>query len=84
MEAKIDELEGKSRTINDEEYTLLEVHVELDLEGFEDYDPEGEPTGLALPYIVTICLDTNQVLSIRQNYKEDDPMRKKVEHFTHF
>ena len=84
VEAKIDELEGKSRTINDEEYTLLEVHVELDLEGFEDYDPEGEPTGLALPYIVTICLDTNQVLSIRQNYKEDDPMRKKIEYFSHY
>ena len=84
VEAKIDELEGKSRTINDEEYTLLEVHVELDLEGFEDYDPQGEPTGLALPYIVTICLDTNQVLSIRQNYKEDDPMRKKIEYFSHY
>jgi len=84
VEAKIDELEGKSRTLNDEEYTLLEVHVELDLEGFEDHDPEGEPTGLALPYIVTICLDTNQVLSIRQNYKEDDPMRKKIEYFSHY
>ena len=84
VEAKIDELEGKSRTLNDEEYTLLEVHVELDLEGFEDHDPQGEPTGLALPYIVTICLDTNQVLSIRQNYKEDDPMRKKIEYFSHY
>ena len=84
VEAKIDELEGKSRTLNDEEYTLLEVHVELDLEGFEDHDPEGEPTGLALPYIVTICLDTNQVLSIRQNYVQTDPMRKKIEYFSHY
>ena len=84
VESKIDELEGKSRTINDEEYTLLEVHVELDLEGFEDVDPEGEPTGLALPYIVTICLDTNQVLSIRQNYVQTDPMRKKIEYFSHY
>ena len=84
VEAKIDELEGKSRTLNDEEYTLLEVHVELDLEGFEDHDPEGEATGLALPYIVTICLDTNQVLSIRQNYVQTDPMRKKIEYFSHY
>ena len=81
---KIDELEGISSPPQEEEYTLLEVHAELDIEGLEDTNPQGEQTGLALPYIVTVCQDSHQVLAIRQNYKEDDPMRKKIEHFTHF
>jgi chaperonin GroES len=81
---KIDEIDGTSSPPQEEEYTLLEVHAELDIEGLEDTNPQGEPTGLALPYIVTICLDSNKVLAIRQNYEETDPMRKKIEHFTHF
>ena len=84
LQDKIDELEGVDRTGGDDEYTLLEVHGEFDLEGFEDKDENGEPTGLALPYIITICLDTNEVLSIRQNYDPTDPMRRKVEYFTHY
>ena len=84
LKDKIDELEGLDRSGGDDEYTLLEVHGEFDLEGFEDKDQEGEPTGLAMPYIVTVCLDTNDVLSIRQNYDPTDPMRKKVEYFTHY
>ena len=84
LQDKIDELEGIDRTGGDDEYTLLEVHGEFDLEGFEDKDENGEPTGLALPYIITICLDTNEVLSIRQNYDPTDPMRRKVEYFTHY
>jgi len=84
VDKKMDELEGLSRTVSDEEYTLLEMHVNLDIEGFEDMDANGEPTGLALPYIVTICKDTNDVLSIRPNYKPEDPMKKKIEHFAHF
>tara|TARA_R100000664_G_scaffold4664_5_gene9315 strand:- start:7456 stop:9834 length:2379 start_codon:yes stop_codon:yes gene_type:complete len=84
LQDKIDELEGVDRTGGDDEYTLLEVHGEFDLDGFEDKDENGEPTGLALPYIITICLDTNEVLSIRQNYDPTDPMRKKVEYFTHY
>jgi len=84
LKDKIDELEGVDRSGGDDEFTLLEVHGEFDLEGFEDKDKNGEPTGLALPYIATICLDTNDVLSIRQNYDPTDPMRKKVEYFTHF
>ena len=84
LQDKIDELEGIDRTGGDDEYTLLEVHGEFDLEGFEDKDENGEPTGLALPYIITICLDTNEVLSIRQNYVPTDPMRRKVEYFTHY
>ena len=84
LQDKIDELEGVDRTGGDDEYTLLEVHGEFDLEGFEDKDENGEPTGLALPYIITVCLDTNEVLSIRQNYDPTDPMRRKVEYFTHY
>ena len=84
VDEKLDELQGLTRTINDEEFTLLEMHVDLDLEGYQDKDENGEETGLALPYIVTICKDNNKVLAIRPNYDEKDPMRKKIEHFTHY
>ena len=84
VQEKIDEIEGSSPPPQEDEYTLLEVHVELDIEGLEDTDPQGEPTGLALPYIVTVCENSHKVLAIRQNYQETDPMRKKIEHFTHF
>ena len=84
VQEKIDEIEGVSRTGDSEQFTLLECHVELDIEGFEHTDASGEQTGLALPYIVTICQDNNKVLSIRQNYIENDPMRKKIEYFTHY
>jgi len=84
VDDKIEELQGINKTIQDEEYTLLEMHVLLDLEGYKDIDENGEETGLALPYIVTICKDNDKVLSIRPNFKEDDPMRKKIEYFTHY
>ena len=84
VDSKIEELQGLTRTISDEEFTLLEMHVDLDLEGHEDTDESGEETGLRLPYIVTICKDNNKVLAIRPNYDEKDPMRKKVEYFTHY
>ena len=82
--AKLDELQGLTRTISDEEYTLLEMHVDLDLAGHEDLDENDEETGVALPYVVTICRDNNKILAIRPNYNENDPMRKKIEHFTHY
>ena len=84
VQSKIDEIDGVTRTGDQHDFTLLECHTELDIEGFEHTDNEGEPTGLALPYIVTVCKDTNDVLAIRRNYVETDPMRKKVEYFTHF
>jgi len=84
VQQKIDELDGVTRTGNQHDYTLLEFHVELDIEGFEHTDNDGEPTGLAIPYIVTICKDNNTVLSVRRNYEETDPMRKKIEYFTHY
>ena len=84
VDDKIEELQGLTRTINDEEYTLLEMHVDLDLEGYQDTDENGEETGVGLPYIVTICKDNNEILAIRPNYSENDPMKKKIEYFTHY
>jgi hypothetical protein len=84
VQQKIDEIDGVSRTGRQADYTLLEFHAELDIEGFEHTDKNGEATGLAIPYIITICKDNNRVLSIRRNYVENDPMRKKIEYFTHY
>tara|TARA_R110000824_G_scaffold194726_1_gene377368 strand:+ start:1109 stop:3541 length:2433 start_codon:yes stop_codon:yes gene_type:complete len=84
VDAKIDELQGLTRTISDEEYTLLEMHVNLDIEGYADTNQKGEETGLGLPYIVTICKDNNKILAIRPNYNQKDPTRKKIEYFTHY
>jgi len=66
-------------------FTILEMHVDLDLEGFEDVNPEdGEPTGIKLPYIVTIDEANSKILSIRRNFKEEDPLKKKISYFVHF
>ena len=79
-------LEGTSKTTRNENmYTLLECHVNLDLEGFEDLHPEtGEPTGVKLPYIVTIEHGSQKVLSIRRNFAPNDPLKKKIQYFVHF
>jgi len=65
-------------------YTLLECHIDLDLEGFEDIGPDGEPTGIKLPYIVTIEEGSGTVLSIRRNYAPNDPKKQRVQYFVHF
>ena len=70
--------------LNDERYILLECHVDLDLEGYEDEDEEGEKTGIMLPYVVTIIKGTNDILSIRRNWKEDDDLKLKRQHFVHY
>ena len=78
-------LEGTTRTSRNEQmYTLLECHVNLDLEGFEDVGPDGEPTGIKLPYIVTIESNSRNVLSIRRNYQQNDPLKNKIQYFVHF
>jgi hypothetical protein len=69
--------------LNDDRFTLYECHVDLDLKGFEDED-DGEPTGIALPYVVTFIRGTNTVLSIRRNWREDDPLKLKRQHFVHY
>ena len=79
------ELEGISANGTEDMYTILEMHVNLDLEGFEDVNPEdGEPTGVRLPYIVTIDEANSKILSIRRNYKAEDPLKKKQDYFVHF
>ena len=70
--------------LNDDRYTLYEMMVDLDLEGFEDLDADGEETGIALPYVVTLIKGTNQVLSVRRNWKEDDKLKLKLQHFVHY
>ena len=85
VEKKERELEGVSRTVNEDIYTLLECHVDLDLEGFEDADPEtGEPSGIKVPYIVTIEENSREVLSIRRNYEIGDALKNKINYFVHF
>tara|TARA_R110000851_G_scaffold76241_12_gene167924 strand:+ start:210 stop:2606 length:2397 start_codon:yes stop_codon:yes gene_type:complete len=84
VQEKINELEGVSPSQQDREFTLLEIHTELDIKGFEHENLDGEITGIAVPYIVTICKDTRDILSIRRNYSEEDPLRKKIEYFTHY
>jgi len=83
-EQKERKLEGMSRGRDDRIYTILECHVNVDLEGFEDAGQDGEPTGIKLPYIVTIEEGTRKVLSIRRNYDVKDPMKKKIDYFVHF
>jgi len=79
------ELEGTTKSVRTESvYTLLECHVNLDLEGFEDVGQDGEPTGIKLPYVVTIEEGSQKVLSIRRNYAPNDPLRNKIQYFVHF
>jgi len=77
-------IEGVEPSQIDYDCTLLECHVDLDLEGYEDMDEDGDPTGIKVPYVVTLSADNGQVLSIRRNYAEDDENRKKIQYFTHF
>jgi hypothetical protein len=84
LERKERELEGITKTKDEDVYNILEFHVDLDLEGFEDRGPDGQPTGIKLPYIVTIEEASREVLSIRRNYEIADPKKKKISYFVHF
>jgi len=85
VQAKENELEGRTKGREEDVFSLLECHVNLDLEGFEDINPEdGEPTGIKLPYIVTIEENSREVLSIKRNYEVGDPKKSKVQYFVHF
>tara|TARA_R110002073_G_scaffold46577_3_gene127126 strand:- start:2142 stop:4619 length:2478 start_codon:yes stop_codon:yes gene_type:complete len=85
VKEEIDKLSGMEPSYDDGEVSLLyEVHCNLELEGFEDIDEEGEPTGIKLPYIVTIDAGSSDILSVRRNYKEDDELKNKIEYFVHF
>ena len=85
LEEKERELEGLTKSQRVEAmYTLLECHVNLDLEGFEDVGFDGQPTGIKLPYVVTIEEGSRKVLSIRRNFAPNDPKKNKVQYFVHF
>lgn len=84
IRSKTDEIQGLRPGYSDELYTIYEVHVDLDLEGFEDMDEMGEPTGIRLPYIVTMDADSGKILSLVRNYREQDPLRRKRDFFVHY
>src|SRR6056300_1733657 len=85
VEKKERELEGVTKTKDEDVFTLLECHVDLDLEGFEDMNQEtGEPSGIKIPYIVTFIEGSHEILSIRRNYEIGDPMKRKIQYFVHF
>ena len=84
VQEEMDDISGISPNYLDQEVTLLECHVDLDLEGYEDTGDDGEPTGIKLPYVVTVSENNGKILSIRRNYRPDDPARKKNQYFVHF
>ena len=81
---EIDRIDGTSSSQIDYDCTILECHVDLDIEGYEDVDDDGEPTGIKVPYVVTISQDNGQILAIRRNYREDDDLKRKIQYFVHF
>ena len=85
IKEKQDELSGVEQiSFAEEEHNVLEMHVDLDLPGFEDMGADNKKTGIMLPYIVTLDEDSGQILSIYRNWNQGDPLRKKKEYFTHF
>ena len=82
VEKKIAEQMGFDAT-NDDRYKILEMNVDLDLEGYEDED-DGEKTGIALPYVVTIDKGTTEILAIRRNWKQEDNLKTRRQHFVHY
>ena len=83
IQEKKDKETGFTATYDDR-FELYEAHVDLDLPGFEDKDDAGEMTGIALPYVVTMVRGTNEIIAIRRNWKEEDPLRLKRQHFVHY
>ena len=84
LKEKERELEGITANGTEDIFTILEMHVNLDLEGYEDADEAGEPTGIKLPYIVTINETNSNILSIKRNYKPNDPLKQKNNYFVHY
>lgn len=83
VEKKIAEKMG-FRALSDDRYKILEMNVELDLEGYEHTDKDGEPTGIALPYIVTVEYGSTKCLAIRRNWKQGDKLHTKRQHYVHY
>jgi hypothetical protein len=84
VQQKERELEGLSKGREEDVFNLLEFHTNIDLEGFEDVGPDGEKTGIKLPYIITLEEHSREILSIRRNYEMNDPRKNKIQYFVHF
>lgn len=86
LQKKYDTIEGRDPTFetSDQRYTLIEMHVDLDLKGFEDVDENGEPTKVELPYVVTFDKSSQTVLAIRRNWREDDPKKNRRLHYVRY
>jgi len=84
VDDEIQRIDGVTPSQIDYDCTILECHVDLDLEGYEEEDEDGEATGIKIPYVVTISQDNGQVLSIRRNYREEDENKKKIQYFVHY
>ena len=84
VDDEINRIDGVSPSQIDYDCTILECHVDLDLEGYEEEDEDGEATGIKIPYVVTISQDNGQVLSIRRTYREEDENKKKIQYFVHY
>ena len=84
VDDEINRIDGMSPSQVDYDCTLLECHVDLDLEGYEEEDEDGEFTGIKIPYVVTISQDNGQILSVRRNYLEDDEKKQKINYFVHY
>ena len=85
IQEEIDELQGVEPSYGEsDQCELYEVHTDLDIPGYEDVDAEGEPTGIKLPYVITLSTTTNEVLSIRRNYRQNDPLKKRINYFVHY
>lgn len=85
IQKSYDKLNGESKGMDlDSRYTLLEMVVDYDLPGFEDTDEMGNPTGIALPYVITIDKSSRKILAIRRNWYEDDPLKKRRQHFVQY
>ena len=84
IQESVNKVSGQSPAGDETEITLLEFQVDYDLPGFEDTDEEGEPTGIKLPYIITIDEATGKVVGVRRNWKEMDDRKERVEYYIHY
>jgi|TARA_R110001606_G_scaffold294772_2_gene442448 hypothetical protein len=84
IQEQASKIEGFEPGDIDYDCTILECHVDLDLEGYEDVDDDGEETGIKVPYVVTISQDNGEILAIRRNYREDDDKKRKIQYFVHY
>ena len=84
VKKEINYVDGMEPSQIDYDCTLLEVHADLEIEGYEELDSDGEATGIKVPYLVTISQDNGQILAIRRNYREEDELKRKIQYFVHY